>query len=211
MASETREARDFSEVELKGFGTLHLTQGETETLRLEGDEETLAQITTEVKNDRLIVDYKRKFLTGWRTKQLDVYVTFKELRKARLSGSGAIRAASVQTFDLALELSGSGKLHIERLTALRLLLDISGSGEATLGGVVEGQRLRVSGSGEYDAAQLACDEADIDISGSGTVVLRVEKQLRVKISGSGKIDYIGAPQIEQRVSGSGKIRQRAAV
>src|SRR4051812_36605216 len=44
MASETREARDFNEVELKGFGTLHLTQGETEALRLESDEETLAQI-----------------------------------------------------------------------------------------------------------------------------------------------------------------------
>ena len=210
MASETRAARDFNEVELKGFGTVHLTQGETETLRLEADEALLEHITTEVKNGRLIVDYTRKFDISLRPKKLDVYVTFKDLRKARLSGSGAIRAESVQAFDLALDLSGSGKLAIERLTALRLLLDISGSGEATLGGVVESQRLRVSGSGEYDAGQLASDEVEIDISGSGTVLVRVEKLLRVKIGGSGKINYIGAPQIEQRITGSGKITQRAA-
>jgi hypothetical protein len=210
MASETREARDFTEVELKGFGTLHLTQGETESLRLEGDDETLAQITTEVRNGRLIIDYKRKFLISWHTKQLDIYVTFKELRKARLSGSGVIQAESVQTFDLELDLSGSGKLAIERLTALRLQSEISGSGAVTLGGVVESQRLRVSGSGDYDATQLACDEAEIDISGSGSAQLRVEKRLRVNVSGSGKIEYIGNPQIERRVSGSGKIRQRAA-
>lgn len=210
MASETRAARDFNEIELKGFGTLHLTQDETEALRLEGDEETLRHVTTEVRDGRLIIDYKRKLLISWRSKQLDIYVTVKDLRRARLSGSGVIRAAALQAFDLALEISGAGTVTIERLTALRLDVTISGSGDAALGGVVESQRLRISGSGDYAAGELACDAADVDVSGSGSVVLHAAKTLRVSITGAGKIEYIGDPRIQQRITGSGKIRQRAA-
>lgn len=210
MASETRDVQDFNEIELKGFGNLYLTQGDTESLRLEGDEDTLEHVTTEVRDGRLVIDYKRKLIISLGNRKLDIYVTFKDLRRARLSGSGVIRSESIQSFDMALELSGSGKLQVDKLTALRLDLHISGAGDATLGGVVESQHVRISGSGKCDAARLSCDAAEVDISGSGSIYLRAEKTLRVRVSGSGKIEYVGNPTIEQRISGSGKITRRAA-
>lgn len=213
MASEERDVRDFTAIELKGYGTLHLTQGDAEALRVEADDDVLSHITTEVRGGRLVIGFKRMFIfqLPWHKGPIDFYVSFKDLQALKLSGTGKARCGSLQSYEFDLGLSGAGDVDIEQLTALKLNVDISGAGTITIAnGAVESQRTRISGAGKLRAEGLRCAEADVVVSGSGNVSLRADETLTATISGVGNIDYVGSPRVQQRVSGVGHIRQRAA-
>ena len=50
MITETREVSDFDKVVLACSGDIILTQGEGESLKIEGEDNIVAKITTEVRN-----------------------------------------------------------------------------------------------------------------------------------------------------------------
>lgn len=207
--SEERNVKNFDSVHLTGSGHLTIVQGKTESLEVEADAELMQYIKTEVKNGTLVLGLKNR---KWRRifhfdSPIHYYLTLKDLKRLRLSGSGAIEAERIKSNNLSIAISGSGDIEIANLSAEDLDVKISGSGECYLKGSVPNQSVYISGSADYSAGKLKSEFVDVTVSGSGDVTVWAEEELEISVSGSGDVDYYGHPRISQRVSGSGDIRQ----
>ncbi len=208
---ETRNVRDFDEIQMRVGGKVYVTQGDKNEVILEGDEDDLAEIETEVERGRLVIKNRRD--RGWRwwssdRNRITAYITVKELKGAFVSGSGDIIGQNqIKTDDFSVSISGSGDIELD-LDARYVSSKISGSGNIELEGKTERAKLSISGSGKYFAEKLISGDYQISMSGSGRGSINVEGDLDVRISGSGKIYYMGKPtSVNSSVSGSGTVRR----
>lgn len=184
VVSELRDVRGFSRVELAGTGNVVLTQGDSESLVIEAEDNLLPYLTSEVNGDRLILGH-RDNVSLENTAPIIFHVTLIDLAEVSVSGSGSIT---------------SDDLDVESLSAYLI-----GTGNIALSGSVEQQRITVSGSGSYQGGDFFSQEAWITIAGTGNVVVNAADTLNATISGTGFVQYVGNPQITQDVSGVGGV------
>ena len=228
VITETRPVPEFHAVALDTIGTLILDQGESEQLVVEGEDNILAEIKTEVDAGRLTIAAAPN--TRLHPAQPLVYrLMVRAFDEVTLSSSGSIEAGALRLPRLAVRLNGSGSLALEQLTAEELSIgangsgavtvprlatatvdvSLSGSGSVTLAGHTQQQTVSLSGSGRYAAADLASQDAQVRVSGSGSALVQVQATLTAQISGSGSIHYIGTPTVTQQRTGSGRVHQQA--
>lgn len=204
---ESRNVDNFNKVSLGVAADLYLTQGNTTSLSIEGDEDDLEEIITEVRNHTLVIRRKSNFhWFSWNDK-VKIYLTVPEINAISLGGSGKILGTNqIHSDDLDISVSGSGHVDME-VNAERLSQNVSGSGSIELSGKSNEVELRISGSGNVDAEDLQADNYDVRISGSGRCRIYVMKSIMANISGSGHVYYRGNPdKVISNVSGSGKVR-----
>ncbi len=205
ITKQIREVSDFHKVELKGFGTLVLIQGETESLEIECDDNILPYIKTKVIDKTLSIKYKNVRLKP--TEEIVFTLFLKELSSIEISGSADVISDKLETPDLEVDISGSSDINIEKLIAESLEIDISGSGEINIGsGTATKQDFSVSGSGDYFAGNLKSEAVDLSISGSGKAEVWATEKIDIDVSGSGRISYYGTPQVSISTSGSGNVK-----
>lgn len=202
-----REVPPFTKLKLSVAANLYLKQGDTHSLVLEGDEDELEDIETEVRGGKLKIKHNKPFHFG-SSKRITIYVTMKEIEGLSVAGSGKIEAETpIRAEDIELNVSGSGDINIDQLDASRLESAISGSGDMRLAGSnsLKALKCSISGSGDLNAANLKADRAEIKVSGSGNCKIHVSDKLNVSISGSGKVRYKGEPRVNANISGSGRV------
>ncbi len=208
VVKEDRKLSGFTKVSFGVSGNMYISIGNEFKVTLEGDEDDLEDIITEVSAGRLVIKKE-----NWRmnfNEKVIVYITMPELKGLGVSGSGRAEVKdAVKTEDLGLSVSGSGKLYASEVAVSDLNCSISGSGDIVIGGGnVSRADISVSGSGNYEGESAKLETADISISGSGNCLVNVTKSLKAGVSGSGNVTYIGSPNVDARVSGSGKVRSR---
>lgn len=207
VISEIRNANGFSEIESQIAGDLRISQDSNYSLIVEGQQNILDQLITEVRDNRLNIRFKNgTFISG---KKLIIHITTPTVEKLYLNGSGNIAFTSpIESVRLYLKISGSGDINLQEVNADDLDAKISGSGEMTIsGGSVHNETLNISGSGNMDFINLKAENADIALSGSGDAQVYVTHYLNAKISGSGNIYYKGTPAIDADISGSGSVKR----
>ena len=205
---ETRNVKGFTTVGFGIAGNLYVKIGPEFSVVLEGEENDLEEVVTELSGDRLQIKQE-----NWRfnfNEKVNVYITMPGLEGLGVSGSGRaeILDAVTDADDLNLSVSGSGKLLTARLEVDELDCSISGSGNIVIGSAGNADRaeISISGSGGYSGEEFEIDHLDISVSGSGNCICKVGDSLEATISGSGNVTYIGDPKIDARVSGSGHVR-----
>ncbi|RPI82143.1 MAG: DUF2807 domain-containing protein, partial [Chloroflexi bacterium] len=156
IVSESREVSDFHAIDMSGTGDLIVTQGDTESLVIEADDNLMQYLESEVVNGTLQLGYEGSFqLNLDPTERIQYILTVIDLDEVSISGSGTMIAEELESEDLILDASGSGEFRIDNLNADSLRLTFSGSGEAEIAGMVSHQEIRISGSGNYNAEDLA--------------------------------------------------------
>ncbi len=221
----------FNRVSNRSIGNLHLVQGETEDLRIEGREELKARTRAEVKDGTLEIRFEQDwwdwlswaFMGAWK---LDLYLSMREINGIAMSGAGNLDCPKIETTGLefsqsgagnsvidslsATELkakhSGAGNLTVKSLTVESLTVEHSGVGNITLAGQAARQDVHLSGAGNYSARDLESQDVAIRQSGVGNAHVWAVTTLDASLSGAGNIDYRGAPAVTQKVSGVGHIR-----
>jgi len=203
-ADEVRELAPFDGVGIAISADVYYTTGNTHEIRIEGDEDDIRDLVTEVKNGFLQVKYD-----NWRTRhsKLTLYITSGALEQIKISGSADFMVdQTLNSDELDLGLSGSGSIQLKKLQSDEVGVQISGSGRAEIEeGTADEMDVRISGSGKLMAEGFEVSECDVAISGSGNVWIGVSEELDAKLSGSGKVYYRGNPRINSITSGSGKI------
>jgi len=205
VKKETRDIKSFDAIKIGGAFEVHLTQGDRESLVVEADENLLKLITAEVKGGTLVVSTEKNIRNS---KELNLYITFKDISKLDLSGAVEVKSEGMIKLD-NLELEGSGasevtlKLELDRLTA-----DFSGASEINLSGSANTCDFDMSGASEVDAYGFTVKECTIELSGAGEARLNVTDNLKARVSGAGEIRYEGNPSVDSRVSGAGSIKKR---
>jgi hypothetical protein len=204
VRTETREIDDASSVVLRGSGDMRIRLGDAPSLTVTGGENVLERLTTEVEDDRLVIDLERgPIVVGARDLDFDITVT--SLEAVLIAGSGDVTAEFGDADDVTLEIRGSGEIETDDLDATTVRTSISGSGSIVPSGTTGDLVVQVSGSGDVDASELRADSAQIVLSGSGEISVDASDSLDVTLSGSGTVRYAGRPEIRSSVSGSGEL------
>ncbi|MGB2964495.1 MAG: head GIN domain-containing protein [Anaerolineales bacterium] len=209
-----RGVSDFKEILVSGVGRVIVTQGETESLTIETDDNLMEYIKTEVKGNTLEIGFTKdtSFSPGGGNKILEptdgfiFRVSVVDLNAIAVSGAAKFEVKKLKTDQLAITLSGAGDITIDSLDAAKLDVLVSGAGNVDLTGKAEVQEIKLSGFGRYQADDLESQEAVVTISGAGGAEVWVSETLDVTISGAGDVKYYGSPSVTPEISGVGRIQ-----
>ena len=225
IVEETRPISDVSGVVLGIQGHMVIEVGEEESLVIEGEDNIIDDITSEVQNGVLYIK-SRNNLPLRNLKPIYYYLTVKDLNKIVISSSGDIEAPDLQanhfsiilsssgdlvmgdleTETLSAKLSSSGNVKMGMLEADSLDVNLSSSGGLDiLGGEVNSQDIIISSSGSYHARELESETADVLLSSSGSATILVNDQLTANLTSSGDLRYLGSPEMDVSLSSSGHI------
>ena len=185
---EERSVATFSEISFKVPGTLHLTQGDKQSVKVVAEEETMEKLITEVKGRKLTVRFPNTTMfKNFNPGKLDVYITVPDIDALALSGSGDIISEELSSRILELTMSGSGDLLIKKLDTEKLTANISGSGDIEIneGGVADEFNSTISGSGSIKAEGFEATNVSVRISGSGNCYITSNGSVKARIAGSG--------------------------
>jgi len=211
---ETRSVASFTEIEYGLPGTLHLRQGDDQSVEIDAPTAVLDKIETTVDGETLDISdgnesgvFDRFFGDdGLDTDDIDVYVTAPTINAVTLAGSGrVVGETQLSGASLSLTVAGSGDMEMD-LEAEDLSVRVAGSGRCTLQGQARTLDVNIAGSGDLRAANLETQRADVRITGSGNAELNVTDRLSAEVIGSGDVRYRGRPTVETTTLGSGKVR-----
>lgn len=205
VVTKTRTTENYNGVSVGSSFDVVLFKGKEGNITIEGEENIIPYIITEVDGDLLKVKYKKNTNINT-TKRLTVSVPFKYIEKVSLGGSGNIKSEDViKTNELAIGLGGSGNIKL-MIDAREVTAKIGGSGNIKIGGTAEELECSIAGSGSVKAYELKTNIATVTIAGSGNVRTTVSNRIKAKVVGSGNVYYKGNPsKIDSRSVGSGDV------
>jgi len=197
----------FNRISIETFGEFIIKQGDEESLTIKAPRDYLRYITSEVKNETLIISTRRGFLGG-PVHQATFTIVVKNLDDISLSGAGGIKVFSLETNTLDINLTGAGSIEIDELTAERLEVNLASAGAIIIAGTVKKQEINLTGVGSYEGGDLKSEDADLRLSGAGSAIVWTEDDLDVEITGVGSVSYFGNPDVHQDISGLGSINSK---
>lgn len=203
-AQQKRNHDNFNRIDFSISGDIHITQGNSYSVKLEGSESDLEKVITKVENSRLII--KTENHSNLKDKVV-VYVTLPKLTALNLAGSGnAYAKEGIKGDELDLSISGSGDISFNKIQVNELEASIAGSGDIVVSGKTDKLEASIAGSGDISAIELEAQKVEVDIAGSGSAKVYAIDKLETNIVGSGSVRYKGNPLIDANTIGSGSTR-----
>jgi hypothetical protein len=208
MITDERQVDEFTGIDMRTFGRVFITQGETNSVVLDGSDNLVPLVKTEVRNGMLVIVMEERI--NIIPNNLQDYLTFKitvrDLNDLVVGGLALVEMEALSTNSLDISKSGAGQIQIEDLAADRVDIDLSGLGNVDISGEVAHATIGLSGAGEIQAANLRCASADVSIPGLGSATVWVTDSLTGQISGGGSVGYFGDPATDTQTTGLGSFR-----
>lgn len=200
--AQKKEIKGVVSIEVNIACQLILVQGNSPNLEIVGDQNTLEDIETIIKNETLIITSDRL-----RQHKEDVIVKIEVADLRYLSIAGAVDLKTMHALKLdELELSVSGVGNLEMALETKSF-KLSGSGVTNLdiSGTANEMSIEISGVGNIRATNFVTKNANVNNSGVGKANVNVTGKLVADVSGIGSIYYSGNPLVNASVSGLGRI------
>lgn len=199
----------FSKLSLAFPANVIVTQGNSTSFTVEGDNSIIEKMVVENDGNELIIEKKR------RRDRIRGYVTIKittpELKSVEIAGSGSVKSDNaINTESFKTSIAGSGNVNIEFKSDMTDIdVEIAGSGSVKYRGdiTIGDLEVDIAGSGNFNGKSITTKFADISIAGSGDCYVNATEKVAGSVAGSGNIYYSGKPVIKFESAGSGKIRQ----
>ncbi|MBI5325119.1 MAG: DUF2807 domain-containing protein [Ignavibacteriae bacterium] len=178
-----RKLSSYNSIDFEGAGNIFITQGQSDTLIIETDDNIAPLIKTDVMNSRLYIKPSESICPT----SLQILATMEDINYLNFSGSGSIISTdSLYLDDIDIKIEGSGKVRM------------FGKARSITAGI--------DGSGNLELIDMTTDSAYVVINGSGDISVHATKYLKAVINGSGHIYYSGNPITkETQINGSGNI------
>ena len=208
VTTETRNTSDYESVSSAGNFDIKLVEGKEGKIELQGEENLMKYVITEVKNGKLTIKVK-KHVNLRMTKKFVVTVPYKSIDKVTLAGSGNItNSGTIKSDNFKVTLAGSGDIDLT-IDVSTVKTNIAGSGNINLSGKSNELNCSIAGSGDINAYELKSESTRVSVAGSGNVKTTVSKSIKARVAGSGSIYYKGKPdKIDSKSFGSGSIISR---
>jgi hypothetical protein len=206
VVKKQREAGSFSKIKASSGIDVFLTQGSTESITVEADENLHKYILTEIRNGELNV-YTEVGIRDAERKR--VYVTMRNIQAIRTTSAGdVIGQTPVKSDILKLSASSAGSINLE-ITAREVEVNLSSSGDMTLTGKADYLDATLSSAGDLNAFDLEVKEAKVTASSAGDADINVVEKIVARASSAGDITYRGNPRyIDAHSSSAGGIHKR---
>jgi hypothetical protein len=225
VVEETRAVSGVTGVNLATIGHLTIEVGDTESLRIEAQDNLMEYIETEVHNGSLRIGTQDR-VNLRSTRPINYYLTVTGLDTIVISSVGDVEAPDLEAERFSITIASTGNLEMGDLEADTLTVNISSSGDVTMGvlnadtlevgirstgdldiagGQVKTQEVTISSSGKYTAQDLASDEAEVRLNSTGSATIWVRDRLKASLSSSGDLRYRGNPTVDATTNSSGDV------
>lgn len=205
IISVTRETSNYDAIGIGGSFEVELIKGNEGKITIEGEENIVPYIETNVKRKTLEVKFRKN--TNIKTKRkIKITITYDDIETISLAGSGKIYGNEIiESSKMNVSLGGSGSI-ILNIDAKDISSSIGGSGNIKLNGKSNSFKCNIAGSGSIKAFELKTNILEANISGSGNIKTSVSDKIDAKVVGSGSIYYKGNPRyIDTKSVGSGDV------
>jgi hypothetical protein len=207
--TEDRHLTGFNAVSVSGSFDVIITQGSTESVKVDAPSEVIGRIITEVEGGVLKIYTKRDSNFNWswgNNKKMIIYVSIKDVNAISLAGSGDVYFKDgIKANSLKLKLTGSGDVS-GKIDVRSVETNISGSGDITVSGRAETSAVSVVGSGDFTGQNLVTNTTSVRVAGSGDARVNASEKIEASVVGSGDIHYTGgAKNISSSKAGSGSV------
>jgi hypothetical protein len=183
---EKRSVPAFTKVDISGAYEVEIVAQKEQSLEIEGDDNLLPLIKTEVRNGVLEIGNEKSISTK---NKLRVRISVQQLDGIETSGASNIGATNVKSDDFQIHSSGASELKV--------------SGEANT------LSIDSSGAGTMDTKDLHAEKVDVHLSGAATAEVYATEELTASVSGGSNVDYYGNPKnVKEEKSGAGTIVKR---
>lgn len=203
-----RTTSNYDGISVGGSFDVVLVEGKEGNITIEGEENIIPYIETEVSGNTLKIKFENN-INVRTTKRLTVTVTYEDIEKVSLGGSGNITCKGlIKSNDFSASLGGSGNITLA-IDADEVKANVGGSGNIRLEGNSNEFTCSIAGSGSIKAYDLETNELYATIAGSGSIRTTVKTKIKAKVVGSGSIYYKGNPsKIDTKSVGSGDVVDR---
>lgn len=192
---------------LAGPDKVVITEGDTLSITLDGDDEAGEAMRFEREGSRLSIARDPEVYDG--RGEAIVRITMPAAANLEIAGSGEIEADTVAS-SAELEIAGSGDITVANVDSESLEVEIAGSGDVRAAGRTQRLSVEIAGSGNVDLSELMSDDVSVGIAGSGDVRLASNGTVDANIAGSGNVTVIGSASCSVSSAGSGSVNCRPA-
>lgn len=182
---EKRELSPFTSITTDGAFDIEVVCQQSQSLEIEGDDNLLAMVSTEVSNGVLRINNVGSYST--RT-QMKIKI-------------------SVPNID-GITANGAGTIAVSRLKNDKFDINSNGAPSIRVSGDTKELQIDANGAGKVDAHKLKASRAEVESKGVAQVEVFASDELNVTVSGPSQVLYDGDPSVNQTVNGPGSVRKR---
>jgi len=183
---QTREVPPFTSISTEGAFEIKIVSQKPLALDIEGDDNILPLISTDVSGSVLYIKNQRGY-----------------------SVSEPIKIAiSVPNLE-GVSSSGAGRLEVTGLKNERFEIDVNGAPAIEVSGETNLLKIKANGAGKIDTHRLRAATADVNSNGVSKIALYARDQLDVVVSGPSNVTYEGNPVVNKTVNGPGSVQKKA--
>ena len=182
---EKRDLSPFTSISTDGAFDVQVVSQQPQSLEIEGDDNLLALVATDVSNGVLRI----KNLRGYSTNDpVKIKISIPNIDGVTANGAGTIEISGVKNEKLEINSNGAPTIKV--------------SGET------KALAIDANGAGKIDAHKLRAENAEVEAKGVARVEVFASDQLNVTVSGPSTVIYDGDPNLNQTINGPGSIKKR---
>ncbi|MGE5313153.1 MAG: head GIN domain-containing protein [Acidobacteriota bacterium] len=179
VITESRTLEACEGVTINSIGEVYLTQAETQSIRIEADDNIMNHVVSERQNGILVVGLKDG---SYSNTTVRIYVSLKDIKFLSIEGAGNIETVAPIAFP-------------------SLSCIINGAGNITLRGQGDDISCILNGAGEFKAKLFTARNFSVILNGAGTCTATVSEKLDAIVNGVGTVVYYGNPPIVKTAFG----------
>jgi hypothetical protein len=186
IKNEKRNVGAFTALDTSGAFEIEVVCQKEPSLELEGDDNILPLVKTEVRGGTLYLSPEKPYSAR---KAIRVKITMPNLESISSSGAGSFRVTDIKNEQLK--------------------IDTSGASNIDLAGETRSLDMDMSGASKVDSESLKAERVRISLSGAGKANVYASVELNAQVSGAGSVTYTGDPKtVNKKVSGVGSVSKR---
>jgi hypothetical protein len=204
VVTETRTVKDdFTKIKVSTGLDLYLTQGSSEEIIVEADENLQDIIITEVNKGVLTIYADQNI---WRAKSRKIYVTVKSLEAlTATSGSDVYAEETLTVKDIKISATSGSDIRVS-LNADTVETSSTSGSDIDVSGVANNHISRATSGASINAYQLESKNVTVKVSSGADINIYASESINAKASSGGDIDFKGSPkQINKKSSSGGSV------
>jgi Putative auto-transporter adhesin, head GIN domain len=182
---EKRQLGPFTSIATDGAFEIEVVCQQPQTFEIEGDDNLLPMVSTEVLNGVLRINNEGSYST-------------------RTAMKIKISAPNIE----GITANGAGTIEVSRVKNDKFDIDSNGAATIRVSGETKDLRIDANGAGAVDAHKLRAAKADVESRGVAKIEVFASEVLNVTVAGPSQVIYDGDPAVNQTVNGPGSVRRR---
>ena len=183
--TEKRDIPAFTSIATQGAFEIEVVAQKPVSLEIEGDDNILPLISTEVSNNVLHIKNVRGYSVS---EPINLKISVPNLE--------------------GLSVSGAGKISISGLKNDKFQIDSNGAPTISVTGETAQLNIDTNGAGKIDAHKLRASKGVVDSKGVSRIEVNAQDELDVTVSGPSHVVYSGDPKVTKTIHGPGSVEKK---